>query len=524
MTTKTNSTLLKMIAVFVTCLILAMAANAPAQAQTSLEDVFKKTIDDLLKKNSGNKNQGNPQAPLDKNRRAPESQSEITMSFAPVVKKATPSVVNVFTSKMVQTRRSPFEGDPFFERFFGRGNPLTTPSRPREKMQSSLGSGVIVSKNGVILTNNHVIADADEVKVVLFDGTEYEAEIILKDEKSDLAVLKVNDPQDFEPIEIADSEAVEVGDLVLAIGNPFGVGQTVTSGIVSAVARSRVGINDFDFFIQTDAAINPGNSGGALVDMRGRLIGINTAIYSRSGGSIGIGFAIPSNMAQVVIRSAISGEAMVTRPWLGADFQEVTADIAAALGMRRPGGVLVASVFPGGPAEKAGLVPGDVVIGINEKILQNNDALSYRLDTIGVGGNAELIVISGKEKKVVNVRLVEAPETTPRNDTRIDPEAVLGGALIANLSPAVAQQVGASASRAGVIVLDVPRRTRAEANGVRKGDMVLAINGIEMKTVKDVVSITARESRRGWQVTLERGGRQLVFERNGSFFRQYLQQ
>jgi len=255
--------------------------------------------------------------------------------------------------------------------------------------------------------------------------------------------------------------------------------------------------------------------------MKGRLVGINTAIFSRTGGSIGIGFAIPSNMAQVIIRSASSGDTVVTRPWIGADFQEVTAEIAESLGMARPGGVLVASVFPDGPAERGGLKPGDVVIGINKKILQNNDALAYRLDTIGVGGDAELVVISGRERKVVNLRLIEAPESVPRRDTRIDAEAVLGGALIANLSPAVAQQIGVSASRQGVIVLDVARRTRAQANGVRKGDLVLAINGKEVSTVAEVVEITSKQSRRGWQVVLERGGRKLVFERNGSFFRQF---
>ncbi len=239
-----------------------------------------------------------------------------------------------------------------------------------------------------------------------------------RDEKSDLAVLKIKEQGDFRPIEIADSEDVEVGDLVLAIGNPFGVGQTVTSGIVSAVARSRVGINDFDFFIQTDAAINPGNSGGALVDMKGRLVGINTAIYSRSGGSIGIGFAIPSNMAQVIIRSAAfrrqRGHTALDRCGLSGSHGR---NCRIARHEHVPGGVLVAGIYPGGPADKAGLELGDVVVGINKKILQNNDALGYRLDTIGIGGDAELVVISGRERKVVTLRLEQAPETTPREET-----------------------------------------------------------------------------------------------------------
>ncbi|MGB7335862.1 MAG: Do family serine endopeptidase [Salaquimonas sp.] len=504
---------------FLLTLLIAISFNGmifanSTHAQSSIEDIFKKSIDELL----GKGKDSNQRAERDPLKRVPEGLAEVTLSFAPIVKKATPSVVNVYAAKKVQQRVSPFEGDPFFEHLFGKNGPF---QQPRPRVKSSLGSGVIVGSEGIILTNNHVIAGADEVKISLHDGSEYEAEIILKDEKSDLAVLKVTENATFEAIEIADSEEVEVGDLVLAIGNPFGVGQTVTSGIVSAIARSRVGINDFDFFIQTDAAINPGNSGGALVDMQGRLVGINTAIYSRSGGSNGIGFAIPSNMVQVIIRSAVSGEAMVTRPWIGADFQEVTAEIAESLGMKRPGGVLVASVFEDGPADKAGLKPGDVVIGINQKVLQNNDALAYRLDTIGIGNDAELVVISGLERKVVTLRLMEAPESTPRDDTRIDAGAVLGGALVANLSPAVAQQVGVSSTSDGVIVLDVPRRTRAEANGVRKGDIIVAINGIEVKDVADVVSITSKESRRGWQVLLERAGRQLVFERKGSFFRQY---
>ena len=495
----------------------ASAQNAQvrnAQAQNALEDVFKKTLDDLL---GGGKKRGNGQERAEK---VPGSKAEIDLTFAPLVREAAPSVVNVFTAKVVQARRSPFEGDPFFERFFGKNSPFGAPQQ-RRKMQNSLGSGVIISQDGFVLTNNHVISDADEVKVVLNDGSEYEAEVMLKDEKSDLAVLKIAEEGQFEPIGIADSDEVAVGDLVLAIGNPFGVGQTVTSGIVSAVARSRVGITDFDFFIQTDAAINPGNSGGALINMRGELIGINTAIYSRSGGSHGIGFAIPSNMARVVMRSVESGADSVTRPWLGVDTQEVTAEIAESLGMKRPGGVLVASVYPGGPADKAGLKPGDVIIGINKKILQNNDALAYRLDTIGIGGEAELVVVSGSDRKVVNLRLQEAPETVPRRETLLDPETVLGGATIANLSPAVAQEVGISSRDTGVVVLSVKRGARAEANGVRKGDIVLAINGVEVDTVREIERITARESRGGWQVVLERAGRKLAFERNGRFFRQY---
>src|SRR5882757_8462430 len=253
-------------------------------------------------------------------RRVPASPTELRLSYAPVVQKAAPSVVNVYAAKVVENR-NPMMDDPFFRRFFG-GGPGGT---PREQVQRSLGSGVIVDAAGLIMTNNHVIEGATEVKVSLADKREIEAEIVLKDARTDLAVLRVKDGRErFAAIELGNSDELQVGDVVMAIGNPFGVGQTVTHGIVSALARTQVGISDFQFFIQTDAAINPGNSGGALVDLAGRLIGLNTAIFSRSGGSQGIGFAIPVNMVKVVLASAKTGGTTVKRPWLGAKLQAVT--------------------------------------------------------------------------------------------------------------------------------------------------------------------------------------------------------
>lgn len=490
------------------------AAPAPAIAETPLQDVFRDTIDDLFGGGKGKETESDAV-------KIPESAAEIKLSFAPLVAKAAPSVVNVYAARRIR-QRSPFAGDPFFDRFFGQGGFGNPFGAPRKRVQSSLGSGVIISGDGIILTNHHVIKGADEVKIALNDGSEYACEIILTDEKSDLAVLKVKGSGDFPAIEIADSEEVQVGDLVLAIGNPFGVGQTVTSGIVSAVARSRVGINEFDFFIQTDAAINPGNSGGALIDMKGRLVGINTAIFSRSGGSNGIGFAIPANMAKVVIRSAISGAGRVARPWIGADLQEVTAEIAESLGMRRPGGVLVASVYPEGPAFRAGLRPGDVVVGINKKLLENGDALAYRLDTLGIGAEAELLVVSDNRRKTVRLTLEGPPETRPREETLLQRETILGGARIANLSPAVAQEVGISAAAEGVVVLTVEKPSNAAQNGIRKGDILLAINGHEIRAVADVIRLTDGPPRGGWQFAVKRQGRQFVFERNGAFFRQYI--
>ena len=265
-------------------------------------------------------------------KKVPETKEQINFSYAPVVKRAAPAVVNVYVRQRV--RQGPAFSNPFLEQFFGRQFGQS------ERIQNSLGSGVIVAPNGIVVTNNHVVqGDAGtEIKVALADAREFDAKVLLKDERTDLAVLQIkNSDIEFPYLTFADADLLEVGDLVMAIGNPFGVGQTVTTGIVSALARTRVGISDYQFFIQTDAAINPGNSGGALVDMQGRLIGINTAIFSKSGGSQGIGFAIPANMVRLVVDSALIG-ATVRRPWLGANLAEVTAEIANAVGLDRAAG------------------------------------------------------------------------------------------------------------------------------------------------------------------------------------------
>jgi len=266
-------------------------------------------------------------------RRVP-TPNELRLSYAPVVQHVEPAVVNVYAAKIIESRNPLFD-DPIFRQFFG------VPGGDRQQIQRSLGSGVIVDPSGLVVTNVHVIEGADEVKVSLSDKREFEATIVLKDKHSDLAVLRLKDSHErFPSLDFANSDTLEVGDVVLAIGNPFGVGQTVTHGIVSALARTQVGITDYQFFIQTDAAINPGNSGGALVDLSGRLVGINTAIFSRSGGSQGVGFAIPANMVQVVVASAKGGSPAVLRPWLGAKLQQVSADIADTMGLKRPVGAL----------------------------------------------------------------------------------------------------------------------------------------------------------------------------------------
>src|SRR5437762_13364931 len=303
-------------------------------------------------------------------RRVPASPADIRLSYAPIVQRVQPAVVNVYAGKTVQNR-NPLLDDPLFRRFFG------VPGQQPEQMQRSLGSGVMVDASGLVVTNNHVIEGADQVKISLADKREFEAEIVLKDSRTDLAVLRVQDGREkFATLDFANSDELLVGDVVLAIGNPFGVGQTVTHGIVSALARTQVGITDYQFFIQTDAAINPGNSGGALVDMTGKLAGINTAIFSRSGGSQGLGFAIPANMVRVVVASAKSGGKAVKRPWLGAKLQAVTPEIAETLGLRLPTGALVASVASGSPAAKAGLKLSDLIVGIDGQTIDDPNARS----------------------------------------------------------------------------------------------------------------------------------------------------
>ncbi|HCX67686.1 MAG TPA: serine protease, partial [Rhodobiaceae bacterium] len=309
-------------------------------------------------------------------RQVPSSQAQVELSYAPVVKRVAPAVVNVYTKRVVkESARSPFFNDPFFQQFFGNRFSFGV---PRERVQQSLGSGVIVDPSGLIVTNFHVIKGGEQFTVALSDRREFEAELVLADERTDLAVLRIDvGKQKLPYLTFRNSDAVEVGDIVLAIGNPFGVGQTVTSGIVSALARTHVGASDYQFFIQTDAAINPGNSGGALVTMDGRLIGINSAIYSQTGGSIGIGFAIPSNMVESVVASARDG-GRVKRPWFGAALQPVDNELAQSLGLDRPGGSLIRDIYKGGPAAKAGLKVGDVIRAVDGFEVEDPQAVRYR--------------------------------------------------------------------------------------------------------------------------------------------------
>ena len=432
----------------------------------------------------------------------PESAPAMKQSFAPVVKRAAPAVINVYVSRKVKQIVSPFANDPFFSRLFGDNFGI-----PRERIQNSLGSGVLVSPDGLAVTNNHVIQGSGEaeITVALSDGREFPAKVILKDEKTDLVVLRL-DAQGvtFPAIDFSDSDSLEVGDIVLAIGDPFGVGQTVTSGIVSALARTQVGISDYQFFIQTDAAINPGNSGGALVDMDGHLVGINTAIFSRSGGSHGIGFAIPSNMVRLVVQAALQG-GTVQRPWFGASLQPVTSDLAESLGLDRPGGALIKGVHAMGPAARAGLKAGDVVVSIDGKRVQDPQALQYRFVTKGLGGSAELGIMRHGQARTAKVPMVAAVEDPPRDERDVDGRNPLVGAKVANLSPAVAEELGIEEEGPGVVVLDVKPNTPAARLGVKRGDLVIGLNNDKVTSVAGLVKALGA-SPEGWRLSFQREG------------------
>ncbi|MGL4322631.1 MAG: DegQ family serine endoprotease [Beijerinckiaceae bacterium] len=430
----------------------------------------------------------------------PDTRQQVTLSFAPVVQRTANAVVNVYGVSRQQASRSSLMDDDFLRRFFGGGGQM-----PQERAQQSLGSGVIIDGSGFVVTNFHVIENMTEVKVALADRREFEADIVLRDPRTDLAVLKLKANEKFNALELGDPDAMQVGDIVLAIGNPFGVGQTVTQGIVSALARTQVGVSDYQFFIQTDAAINPGNSGGALVDMQGRLIGINTAIFSRSGGSHGIGFAIPANMVSVVLESAKGGGSSVKRPWFGATLQVVTSEIAESLGLDRPTGALVAKIAEKGPAASAGLQRGDVIITIDGQTVNDPDSFGFRFATKLIGGTTTLRVRRKGREVVVPVSLAAAPETKPRESVKISGRTPFSGATLANLSPAVAEEVSLDADAEGVVVTLVDPRTTAADIGLQKGDIVLAVNGQKIQSPRDVEKLT-RERFGMWRVTINRGG------------------
>ena len=426
-------------------------------------------------------------------RAVPQSQAQVQLSYAPLVARAAPAVVNVYSNRIVRQAVNPF-----FQRFFGEG-PM------RSRVEQSLGSGVIVRGDGIVLTNHHVVNGGSEIKVALTDRREFTARVLLSDPRTDLAVLKIEPGTETLPaLQFGDSDRIQVGDLVLAIGDPFGVGQTVTSGIVSALARSNGGASDYQFFIQTDAAINPGNSGGALVTMDGRLIGINSSIVSSSGGNIGIGFAIPSNMARVVVEGALSGS--IKRPWLGAEGQAVTAEIARSLGLPRPEGVLLSQVHPQSPAAQGGLRQGDVVISIDGFAVGDSNGMRYRVATKRPGDTVSVRYHRDGAPRTVSLRVALPPDDA-RDESTMDARNPMQGARVANITPALADELQMDLMATGVVVISVEDGSSARRFGFQEGDVVRQVNNDRIATVAQLRD--ALDTTEGWRITLQRGGQTL---------------
>ncbi|MDJ0629479.1 MAG: trypsin-like peptidase domain-containing protein [Rhodobacter sp.] len=434
-------------------------------------------------------------APATAETRVPSGEAEIRLSYAPVVKAVTPSVVNIYAKRVVEARVSPFANDPFFSQFFN------LQSRPR--VQNSLGSGVILAEDGIVVSNFHVVGNATDIRVVLADRREFDAEMLLADPDTDLAILQLRGAPDLPALDFADSDRVEVGDLVLAVGNPFGVGQTVSSGIISASARSGQVGGRPGYFIQTDAPINPGNSGGALVDMAGRLVGINTAIVTRSGGSDGIGFAIPANLVKQYVAQAAAGKKDLVRPWAGITVQTVDGPLAEALGLDLPQGVLISALHPQSPFAEGGLEIGDVVTAIAGLPVDGGPEMLFRLLTLGIGTEAETAFLRDGAPLTAMVRLAPPPDVPPRDEIRIEARSILNGLSAANVNPVVIQKLHLPLEAQGVVVTrveDISIRTR-----LRPGDLIRRINGQAIEDTGDLRRI-ARERVSGYEIEFERGG------------------
>ncbi len=441
-----------------------------------------------------------PSAPplAEAGRRVPPDIGAIKMSFAPVVKRAAPAVVNVYSRRVVRQAVDPFWG------MFGGGLGLS-----RDRIAQSLGSGVVVRSDGVIVTNNHVIEGGQEIMVVLGDRREFPAKVLLADSRADVAVLKIDAGAERLPVlAMDDHEDAQIGDLVLAIGDPFGVGQTVTNGIVSALARTGVGITDVSYFIQTDAAINPGNSGGALVNMNGDMIGMNTAILSQSGQSSGVGFAIPAALVKRVVETALGGaKSAELRPWLGLKTQTVTADIARSIGLDRPHGVLVTDVFPDGPGARAGIHQGDLVLSVDGQPIEDEASLNYRVLTHKAGDDIALQVRRERGAvETVRVHASSPPAGAGRDERLISGRNPFDGATVINLSPAVADELGLDpfAAKGGVLVSKVQEGVAASL-GLQPGDVIKEVNGKVITSTAQLQGVLAAGGA-SWRFSVVRNG------------------
>ncbi|MEM1074614.1 MAG: trypsin-like peptidase domain-containing protein [Pseudomonadota bacterium] len=434
----------------------------------------------------------------------PQSQMQIQLSFAPLVKEAAPAVVNIYAKVIRAAQRSPFRGDPFFERFFRD----LGPSRPR--VQNSLGSGVILSGDGIVVSNHHVVGNATDIRVVLADRREFDARVLLADAESDLAILQLAGASGLPRLALRDSASVDVGELVLAIGNPFGVGQTVSSGIVSALARSgAVTGNARGYFIQTDAPINPGNSGGALIDMQGRLIGINTSILTRSGGSNGIGFAIPADLVAAFKTQAQKGRDSFLRPWAGMNGQPVDADMAEAFGLPSPGGIVVSVLHKQSPFAAAGLRVGDVILTVDKQRVNTVSEMIYRMSVAGFGTSVSISYLRGGADFDMQVELADAPNVPSPDETVLSRREVLEGLRVARLNPALLAELNLPLEAAGVVVL-VPERLGRRV-GLQRGDVIERVNDTPVAHPDDVRDVFS-SSASGYRMMVLRGNRRLVLQ------------
>jgi Do/DeqQ family serine protease len=451
--------------------------------------------------------------PQELTRAVPESQASLQQSFAPIVRRTAPAVVNVYSSVNVTRTNCPYANDPIFYRFCGSNTQTRS-----EKVDNSLGSGVIVGADGIIVTNNHVVENGQEFRVVLNDRREFPAEVVMKDARTDLAVLRIDTGgQPLPMLEFSDTRQLMVGDLVLAIGNPFGVGQTVTSGIVSALARTDVGVSDYSSFIQTDASINPGNSGGALVDMDGRLVGVNSMIFSRGGGSNGIGFAIPSEMVKRVVDAAVRGGTLV-RPWLGAKGEVIDSAKAKALGLDRPRGVLIGDVYAAGPADKAGLREGDVVLTVDGREVFDDRGMKFIAATKAEGEVVNLSILRNGQPQQISVRMAAPPGTSKGELVQVQGTNPFAGAVMVELTPALGEEIGLDSFNGGMLVYSVPARTIARNVGFQPGDIIREVNGTAIRTKRDFdAAISRAESSppATWRLATERNGQRIESELRG---------
>lgn len=434
----------------------------------------------------------------------PNSQTEISLGFAPLVKQAAPAVVNIYARRVVEQRSNPFMDDPFFEQFFREF------TKPRPRVQNSLGSGVILTADGIVVSNYHVVGMATDIRVVTSDRREYSARVLLSDQASDLAILQLDDVEGLPYLSLRNSDQVEVGELVLAIGNPFGVGQTVSSGIVSGLARVGAATGSArGYFIQTDAPINPGNSGGALIDVNGRLIGINTSILSSSGGSNGIGFAIPANLVAEFLAQAQAGNDRFARPWAGMSGQPVDSDLAQSLNLATPEGIIISDLHSISPFAVADFQVGDVITHVDGQVVNSPAEMVFRMSVAGIGGQAKITRSRAGKVIDIDVHMIAAPDEPASEPLILGDDTILPGLAVARANPAMIARYGLALNAEGVLVTD-PSRLGARI-GLAGADVLVRINGQDVKNTKDVQRLLT-ETARKVRIDLLRNGKRVKLQ------------